>query len=555
MPLFILGIDDADVSSYNKCINRRGKLEIKVVMHSQLDVYLKPDVELIFSAMDQLRNSSSVVNEESFAVFASQVEQIKQLINNESDISALIKTSLPQQKEELLKNKRNLSAQIDDLMTAALENLAKAGGGDLYHYNFDLHYNRIIAGLMGATCYMKDTFDSLQQKGIKNILAIASTVENNGHHSTFGHAHLTLEITGIPKALAMVLNNEKEYCTSEKSARYTIMTDIDPAQNALFEKWKDILTAKIGIRYGDKAPFFDEKGIKVCKLAQENARYMISVFTPTNMVYTTSFRQLDYLAHWFEDVIADENANDFYKAIKPQMREFVNFVKENNLYSQMLEDHKGRKLSLFGDGLLKEVMTDSVYALSYHASFACLAQLHRHRTIHYNIDEFDFVHENKRFYIPPIISNGFDTSLIAQWQKDMQSVADSYPQGMLVPIVEKGETNDFLLKAFERVCVLAQKEIRDLTQENCWRMAIELNKEALDAYNESINLHNMALASTGLSNEALLLRADKREDQGQKLKQKAQVFDKLSKGARCTAGYKCPSPCHFADGIKLESEV
>ena len=168
---------------------------------------------------------------------------------------------------------------------------------------FNLETNRKVAGLMGSTCYMADDFEKLYQKTEENILKIANLVEQNGHHSTFGHSHLTLEISGLPKALAMVLNNEKEYCTSEKSARYTLMKDIEPSQQALYDKWKEIFKGKIDKVYGKSQPFFDKDGKKSTKLAQENARYMLSVFTPTNMVYTTSFRQLNYLYHWMQKEI------------------------------------------------------------------------------------------------------------------------------------------------------------------------------------------------------------------------------------------------------------
>lgn len=156
-------------------------------------------------------------------------------------------------------------------------------------YNYD--FNRLVAGLMGATCYMPENFEKLNSKPVENILNIATQVENSGHHSTFGHSFLTLEISGLPKALAMVLNNEKEYNTSEKSARYTVMKDIEPKQNALYEKWVNIFEREIKKLYPDGSnKFFDEKGKKARKLAQENARYLISVFTPTNMEYSTSFR-------------------------------------------------------------------------------------------------------------------------------------------------------------------------------------------------------------------------------------------------------------------------
>ena len=73
----------------------------------------------------------------------------------------------------------------------------------------------------------------------------------------------------------MILNNEKVYNTSEKSARYTKMQP-SKEEKELYEKWIEIykeicISAKISKNRR-------KKGSE--KLAQENARYLISVFTP-----------------------------------------------------------------------------------------------------------------------------------------------------------------------------------------------------------------------------------------------------------------------------------
>ena len=56
---------------------------------------------------------------------------------------------------------------------------------------------------------------------------------NNGHHSVYDHTYINFNIQNIPKILAMVLNNEKQYTTSEKSARYTKIT---PGENSVITK-------------------------------------------------------------------------------------------------------------------------------------------------------------------------------------------------------------------------------------------------------------------------------------------------------------------------------
>ena len=146
-----------------------------------------------------------------------------------------------------------------------------------------------FSGKSAGICYMPDTLETLftepkektERRAIGNI--------KSGHHSVFGHPTYNLSFEGIPKILAMILNNEKIYNTSEKSARYTVM-EPSPQEKELYEKWIEIYKKEIAKKY----PEFDEKRIK--KLAQENARYLISVFTPaTVMEYTVNFGQLNYI--------------------------------------------------------------------------------------------------------------------------------------------------------------------------------------------------------------------------------------------------------------------
>ena len=61
-------------------------------------------------------------------------------------------------------------------------------------------------------------------------------------------------------------------------------------EQQLYEKWIKIYQNEIQKEY----PQMKEK--QVLKLAQENARYLISIFTPaTSMEYTVSLRQLNYI--------------------------------------------------------------------------------------------------------------------------------------------------------------------------------------------------------------------------------------------------------------------
>ena len=526
-------------------------------MHSQLDCHLKPDLDLLKQAREEILREGKVVDQEKFDEFWGATTSAIDLIEREKNLAGEIKKATDsEEKERIKQEKDSVTGMVDDELERALVCLTEAGGGDAYHYNYDLHFNRLVAGLMGSTCYMKETFDELQAKRIKNILAIASRVEGSGHHSTFGHSHLTLEITGIPKALAMVLNNEKEYCTSEKSARYTVMNEIEPTQLDLYSKWKEIFAKEIDSVYGNCRPFFDAKGVKVQKLAQENARYMISVFTPSNMVYTTSFRQLNYLVHWFEQELADLSSNSFYAGIRDEMKEFVQFVKDNNLYSELLEDHKGRGLTLFGHGILKNYISSNVYSIGYNTSLACLAQEHRHRTIHYHINEFLFEKAEPNYFVPPILKCSTERdSLVSMWKEDISKVAQFIPQGRLVSVVENGETQDFLLKAFERDCAQAQWEIMDLTRRQAGEFSNALKAECEQATQRRYPMEYITENSSDASSRDNSILEASYDDIIAHAREMQEKFEKLSKGARCTAGYDCQDKCGFKEGINLDRKI
>lgn len=57
-----------------------------------------------------------------------------------------------------------------------------------------------------------------------------------------------------------------------------------------------------------------------------------------------------------------------------------------------------------------------------------------------------------------------------EWLKDMEKVSDLIPQGTEVTALERGDTEDFFLKAKERLCGRAQLEVTKNTQESLMKM-------------------------------------------------------------------------------------
>lgn len=375
---------------------------------------------------------------------------------------------------------------------------------DYKNFENSEQYN-IFSGKVAGVCYMPNTFDDLINESQEKTLKRCNLTKNNGHHSVFDHEYISLYIDQIPKLLAMILNNEKMYTTSEKSARYTIMTNCSTVEKKLYNKWYEIFVDTITKKYGGTSPFFDEKRIK--KLAQENARYFLSIYTPTSMVYTTSYRQLNYIAHWLTQL--ENNENVYLQKLSSYGKIFVEKLKEFNLIdSALLDDRKYREFSLFANRDRQEEFGEN-YCTTYLGSFASLAQAQRHRTLNYEISPLT----TPKFYIPEIIKN--DKNLCQQWLNDMDKVKDIHPQAELIKINERGTVENFILKTKERLCSFAQLEIMRQTEDTL--------KKYHDTTTNTLVKH---------------------------------YLEKYLKGARCTSGeFKCDQPCMFKEGITLEREI
>lgn len=360
-----------------------------------------------------------------------------------------------------------------------------------------------LAGKSAGICYLPDTLDALFNEPEEKTMKRAKRTLESGHHSVFNHPHYNFALEGIPKILAMVINNEKMYSTSEKSARYTKM-ESSQEEKELYEKWIEKYKEVILKEY----PNFDEK--RVQKLAMENARLLISVFTPaTIMEYTTNLGQINYIMRFMENFIKDDSKNTpFYIKLKEVFKEFLAAMPDIKI-DELNADAKQRKLSLFAERKRKEEFGEN-YCTTYEVSFAEFAQAQRHRTLNY---EMSFLEENK-FFVPPIIKG---TELEEEWLKDIKSLEKNFPQGMLVRVTERGTVENFVLKCSERLCGAAQLEIMRQT------------RDTMQKYLEATKNTNKEIY------EYLL---------------------PYSKGPRCTSpGFKCTSPCIFGPKGAFERKI
>lgn len=319
-----------------------------------------------------------------------------------------------------------------------------------------------FGGKMAGICYMQEGYFDSKIHDVDKANSRADMVCGSGHHSVFDHSNITLQLSGLPKILAMVLNSTEQYATSEKSARYTKMQPETELEATIYDKWVNLFENKIHEVYSDR---IDDKTRH--KLAMENARYLTSVFTPTHMAWTTSYRQMEYIVEWLKDLSnkcsnVSGNFNTKLSSLSAELADAIHSCIDN---LPVVRDNKARELEFLPFQLyntyenVHETIGD-VYQLEYMVSFSCLAQLHRHRTIHY---EMYFKGDSALEYgvfTPPIIRG---TELEKEWISDFNKVAYCFPQGTLVRVVEQGRAIKFFDKCKERLCGRAQLE----TMLNC----------------------------------------------------------------------------------------
>ncbi len=372
----------------------------------------------------------------------------------------------------------------------------------------------LMCGHFAGVCYDQEGYNHIKNEDIEKTKRRIALTKDNGHHSVYDHIYMSLNITGLPKILAMVLNNEHEYTTSEKSARYTLIKNdenslITSLEEQLYNKWLEIFKVKIKDSYGD---FYNDGKIK--KLAQENARYLVTVFMPTTMVYTTSLRQINYIVSWLKTYILEHNKeNKFESKLSEAMAEFCHEIEKLNILDDgLLKNDKNRRISLFGENISdRPKIYSDVYSTHYRGSLAQYAQAQRHRTLTY---QFEFL-PKAEYFIPPIIID--DDTLVNEWLYDMGRTCENYPQGLLVDIAERGTYENFILKCKERLCTAAQLEIMQQT-----RFTLLEYKKALENANDPL----------------------------------ARDILKYTKGARCTfPDFTCRDNCGFKEGINLTRRI
>ena len=384
---------------------------------------------------------------------------------------------------------------------------------------------KIFSGKNAGICYMKENyFDSELSGSEASLKRFRSTILNT-HHSISDHVRVEVLFENCSKMLAIVLNSLRDYSTSERSGRYTVMTGNSDKERELYDKWLKIFRGRLlelnssmddemlvklwkkkyadingyeiknGLLHGVDEEIDFETGKAIVaywteikenptlpsyKLAQENARYVLSVFTrSTTMGYSTSIRQWNYIHDWcgkylrrfdmrkdgLYEIAADAKATYFDSEMYKDLSDLYDFIKEK-LYVENMRDCNKRSFDfLEGCDSYSKSPINSIrdcdcsykdsYLTVYEASFVHLAQAERHRTLKYLV-RFDTRMQGKLFYIPRcLVGSGLEYA----WFEDLRSVSDLIPQATLITVFESGHISDFLLKCNERLCSKAQLEI------------------------------------------------------------------------------------------------
>jgi hypothetical protein len=314
------------------------------------------------------------------------------------------------------------------------------------------------------TCYAeKKTWDELLEESFKPGLILALIKKE--HHSPFDHFSLNFRFEDLEKALAMVFNNQGVYATSERSGRYTRMSDISDHQLGLYTKWANWFQEEISRRFPEERfprLYKKEDGGKTPaeKLSQENARYMTSVFTPTNMTHSVSWRQLNILYHGFNDFMEEnrDSENKFRRRLSEGMQSFVDSPEVNKwvIEEAQVKMKGGIPLRFIRGTPVEEHFGEDVYSLTYKASAASFAELHRHRLATFDICKEVELGAPDGVYIPRLVEAAGE---VEEWKGDVGSVSrDDFPQAQILLVGERGMREHLQAKSLERECGLAQLE-------------------------------------------------------------------------------------------------
>lgn len=247
-------------------------------------------------------------------------------------------------------------------------------------------------------------------------------------------SNLSFIFKGIPMIIAMIILNELNLGAS----RFSIGISPSEAEKTLYEKWLAIFKTQINHCY----PKLDSETID--KLAVENARYLLSVFSPTTITCSMSPQQ------WFSIIAAAESyielahVTSFTFKVKQALRDFLSA--KPDIDTEGLEIAKtNRSFKLFAVWRTLPDEWSESYCTTYRTSFLSLFHAYRSETISYQMS----LPYDQEFFLPPLFEY---TPYQKEWLEDIQSLSGNYPQGMHVDVIERDTCKGFIEKCTNDLC-------------------------------------------------------------------------------------------------------
>jgi len=376
----------------------------------------------------------------------------------------------------------------------------------------------VLGAKIMATCVSNTPVETMMTEPMSKTLARQEDTLIKRHHSGYDFETVALAIEDVSKIFCMYLNNLHVYCTEETSGRHKDLVlpakekavfdyFYDKVYNDLIEKNPDVEGHKSAMR-------------KIRQIARENARYVTGLDAKTNICYGVSLRQLNYICGWAEEFLDKKDLNVYEQLVYEDMAEFVDKINELEINGvkvineTLKHDPYGREFNLFSNFDTKPEYYGAAYEVYYQSSATAFAQLQRHRSINYKIDNPDKQKEI-RYYVPDHI-NAID-GLAQEWVERIDSL-HNVPQARLLNVQETGNYEAIVARLKERACNLAQEETRKISCEVAHRVFV-----GMAGYD--------ALLSQELSNRYL--------------NKNRCFFDDYD---RC----KCDSPCKKSDAITFD---
>lgn len=372
------------------------------------------------------------------------------------------------------------------------------------------------------TCYAKTLKSPESISAWDGKLGLAKDLLTSGHHTTLQHVNFTFTMEGISRLIIWrFFHAHRFYNSDQVSQRYALIDTNNFYLDKSCENIEDIkilhesvinnYSKLIDILEQDYLFSKNKVEVKIArKKAMENARYILPQSIFANMYHTINLSTLIRYHNVAESI--SEGGEELKEIVNKMVEEVINeypsikelfgkrsvktipfsyFNKpdvpvlitslENSFEQQGNFDYYSDTVGSYALFAMQESMNN--FSAKYQISLSADAQNQRHRTSigvrpsliseFEVIDSYDSFLEN--IYIPKAFYKNEEALMIfKESMYDIYSVLKNtkkeyipylLPNGFKITILESTNMSDFSHKAKMRLCLNAQEEIRELTEE------------------------------------------------------------------------------------------